>query len=722
MQREPVTQEEFKIALKQSVALRWADDNEQIDHLLKNLPTDETLASNRGRAEYAELLDRVNPRAKVITRTLKRDVQELRVKREPVILSVEMTKTERAFYEKVTDAVREYCEDNDVLDGFLLTIPQRQMSSCMAGAYEAWKSQKTIEPPSSDEEFAVEISGEVIESLDSKSIQKSEGGLTRTLSEIARKISNGNDLQKNDSKFAELLKNLKQYWVDYPGRKVVLFAFYRNTLHYLEKRLKENGILPAVLHGGMDKQAILDAFKDDEGPQILLSSEVASEGVDLQFSSLLINYDLPWNPAKIEQRIGRIDRIGQEAEKILIWNLVYKNTLDERVCIRLDERLKVFRATLGSMEEVLGEEVKKLTRDLLTHKLTPEAEGERLKQFDLVVEKLRIGQEQLDARASELIVHGDFIQNKAKAANELGRYIKGEDLYFYVKDYLEKEFSGSRLIVESDGEVKKCSIQFSIEAKVEFHDFLLSNKLLGRTLLLSSKPPTLWFDNQHGSMPKNVEKVTQDHPLIRFIASQQSNLTKRGYYLTSAIELSEGKAKGILKGTYVYVVSRWSFPGPRDVERLVYEACNIETGESLQSEQAELLINSAAINGNDWHAAAANVLDHVAVANLQNDCKSLIDEKFSIAIGAQERESRDRINEMNAALEKEYERKKIEYEQKRTMYTGSNNPSHKGALTRAYRNLKKLEEKYEIKKHQNHKKISGKSVQDEVSSGVIMVS
>ena len=93
-----------------------------------------------------------------------------------------------------------------------------------------------------------------------------------------------------------------------------------------------------MLHGGMDKHGVLRHFESTEGPDILISSEVASEGVDLQFSSLLINYDLPWNPARIEQRIGRIDRIGQEAEKILIWNFIYTHTIDERIYDRLLER------------------------------------------------------------------------------------------------------------------------------------------------------------------------------------------------------------------------------------------------------------------------------------------------------------------------------------------------------------------------------------------------
>src|SRR5258708_29836554 len=102
--------------------------------------------------------------------------------------------------------------------------------------------------------------------------------------------------------------------------------------------------------GGREKQAALERFGSGGGPGLLLSSEVASEGVDLQFSSLVVNYDLPWNPMRIEQRVGRIDRIGQKADAILIWNLLYADTLDDRVYSRLFERLEIFTHSLGSTE------------------------------------------------------------------------------------------------------------------------------------------------------------------------------------------------------------------------------------------------------------------------------------------------------------------------------------------------------------------------------------
>ncbi len=722
LQAGAVKQSEFKAALMQSVDLRWFDDSEQVKHLIENLPDDETLATHRGRAKYADLLDRLNPRAKVITRTLKRDVSEFRVQREPSTIRINMSDSERQFYERVTEAVRSYCELNDASEGFLLTIPQRQMSSCMAAACQGWRNRLTGMQLAYEDELT-ELDADTPLTEDEKPLTQipptSGGELIRLLVSISAEFGDFNALSVNDSKFSALLGYLRTYWKENPDKKVVLFAFYRNTLTYLERRLADVGIRSAVLYGGMDKQAVLRGFESTEGPQILLSSEVAAEGVDLQFSSLLVNYDLPWNPAKIEQRIGRIDRIGQDAPKILIWNMVYADTLDERVHDRLLDRLNIFKSALGSMEEILGAEVRSLTSDLLTHKLTPEGEEKRIEQTALALENLRITQEQLDQRSSQLLGHGDFIQNKAKAAFDLGRFIRGEDLYFYVKDFLDKNYPGSRLIVDDDV-VRKGKIELSIEARVDFSAFLIDAKLLGKTSMLSNNPNTLWFDNQVGAAPRGVEKITQDHPFIRFVSVKQST-GKTCYRPTSALSISQVKVPAVPAGTYVFHVMRWTFSGPRDSEKLVYEARCVETGAVLDEDQSEFLVDSSALHGNDWHAVARNVLNHAAIANVQDDCRAAIEERFVGTKATQLRENRDRIREMNAALDQDLARRKAAIELRVSGYQNSSDPKHKRVISMELGKLKKLEEKYAEKKLSNSLKESIDPRQKDVSSGVILV-
>ena len=726
--REVVSQTDFVAALEHALTLRFFDDSAQIKFLLAAPPSDELLASARGRAQLAEQLDRINPRAKVIARTLKRDVQELRVQREPVTIKANMSPVERLFYERVTFAVRDFCERNEVSEGFMLTIPQRQMASCMAAACRGWAERLKRAADDGDEEAIYELYGdagvvddEVPQIPAARTPQRSEPGeLLRVLMGIARDVGNFKALEASDSKFSALALSLKNYWRDKPGRKVVLFAFYRNTLYYLQEQLVKIGVRAVVLHGGMDKHAVLRLFESVDGPTVLLSSEVASEGVDLQFSSLVVNYDLPWNPAKIEQRIGRIDRIGQAEPKILIWNMVYADTLDDRVLERLLDRLEIFKTALGSMEEILGATVRELSLDLLSHQLTPENEKNRIDRAMVAIETLRQQQEVLEANATQLMGHGDFIQNKVKAAHELGRYIRGEDLLAYVRDYVEKEFPGSRLLV-SERDPLEANLELSVDGRVHFNQFINANRLNGRTAILAAVPPRLLFDNRLGTAPRGVEKVTQDHPLVRFVSERQKGAGKAPmYFPTAAIELPRSAAGGLVAGAYVYVVMRWTLSGSRDLERLVYQVQSIDTGLVLEDDAAESLVNSAALNGRDWHGVKRS-LDHERCGQIQDACRANIEDLYRGAKAAQDRENRDRVRAMIGSLEEDLRRRKQASDTRIADYESASDPKRRRLVPMERGKLKQLTQRYEEKIAELHLKESLNASDSAVSSGVIRI-
>lgn len=137
-------------------------------------------------------------------------------------------------------------------------------------------------------------------------------------------------------------------------KKVVVFAVFVATLKYLKIRLAKQGVKCALLDGSIeDRQSVIDKFKADDDVQVLLSSEVGSEGLDMQFCDTIVNYDLPWNPMVVEQRIGRIDRIGQTAENIFIYNFVVKGSITEDIYDRLDHRIGIFKGTIGDLEPIL---------------------------------------------------------------------------------------------------------------------------------------------------------------------------------------------------------------------------------------------------------------------------------------------------------------------------------------------------------------------------------
>ncbi len=142
---------------------------------------------------------------------------------------------------------------------------------------------------------------------------------------------------------------------------------------------------PAPRVEEMERQRLRDRFRadraDPEALDVLLSSEVGCEGLDYEFCDRLVNYDIPWNPMRVEQRIGRIDRFGQPSAKVLVFNFVTPGTIEERVFHRCWERLGLFRDTLGDLEGVLGDTVQNLNDLVTSMELTPDQIDERARQL-----------------------------------------------------------------------------------------------------------------------------------------------------------------------------------------------------------------------------------------------------------------------------------------------------------------------------------------------------
>ena len=144
-------------------------------------------------------------------------------------------------------------------------------------------------------------------------------------------------------------------------RKLIIFTEARDTLDYLQRKVKDRLGQPdavAVIHGGVPREArrkVVERFMQDRDLLVLIANDAAGEGVNLQRGHLMVNYDLPWNPNKIEQRFGRIHRIGQ-VEVCHLWNLVAKDTREGQVYARLLDKLEAARQALGGrVYDVLGE-------------------------------------------------------------------------------------------------------------------------------------------------------------------------------------------------------------------------------------------------------------------------------------------------------------------------------------------------------------------------------
>ncbi len=139
-----------------------------------------------------------------------------------------------------------------------------------------------------------------------------------------------------------------------PGEKVLLFTHFRRTLDLLAERLRSLDISFVVYHGEMSSAAKNQAIADFQSDaQVLLSTEAAGEGRNLQFCRTMINFDIPWNPMRIEQRVGRIHRVGQDRE-VRIYNLSARGTVEDYLLEILDQKLNMFELVIGEMDMILG--------------------------------------------------------------------------------------------------------------------------------------------------------------------------------------------------------------------------------------------------------------------------------------------------------------------------------------------------------------------------------
>ena len=605
----PISQSTLIETLQKATKHYILQNNQQIAALINNPPTDDELSNSEFRAKLAFQLDGINLLSRTFTRTRKRDVTEWRVIRVPTALSTKMTDVEREVYERVTEKVRQYAQENDLSEGLIQTIPQRQVSSSIPAAIRAWlKKGGNWDEEDSFNTEAHELEIETTE--DSNKKAQNIGPLLKELISFANGLGLPlTKLYEQDTKFNLLSSNLRSYWSQYPKAKIVLFSYYRETLSYLEQRLQEQGIFTAKLVGGVspdEKQSTIDWFKKDDGPQILLSSEVASEGVDLQFSSLLINYDLPWNPMKVEQRIGRIDRIGQKSDRILIWNLMYEETIDERVYSRLLRRLQESASAIGDMEAVLGDKIQSMTKDLLSHQLTPDEEIERISQTEQALANLDRQNQELEENAAYLVAHGDTILQKVKAAKEMGRFVRSSDLLHYVNDFLNTVYRGCDLQIDN-ADTLEGSIRLTTDAADAFTEFLKNNPRQKRSRIASSNSQAVKCRFQNSTIQEpGLEIIDQNHSLIRFISKEiQMGKAPRFPVITCEIDSTQVSTK---PGDYAFAIRRWSFSGAKTSEILVMKAINTHTKMPLSDEESERLINTVSVEGRNL-AGGCNQLE-----------------------------------------------------------------------------------------------------------------
>lgn len=341
------------------------------------------------------------------------DGKPLFPKRHAFTLPFKLSDEEAALYSEVTHYVREEFNRADNLEkgrkgtvGFALTILQRRLASSPAAIHQSLKRRKErLEKRVREEKILKRGAGFQLEApqyltLSDEDIDNLEDGpelemeeaeervvdlatAALTIAELAAEIEILKGLEKqaagvlrsgNDAKWVALAGALDGITKDGSGkrRKLIIFTEHRDTLRYLEEKLVSYyGCEEAVVtvHGQTprdQRRAIQESFTNDPDVLVFLATDAAGEGINLQRAHLMVNYDLPWNPNRLEQRFGRIHRIGQR-EECYLWNLIAEETREADVFLRLLQKLEQECESLnGAVFDVLGELFKeKSLRELL---------------------------------------------------------------------------------------------------------------------------------------------------------------------------------------------------------------------------------------------------------------------------------------------------------------------------------------------------------------------
>ena len=398
---------------------------------------------------------------------------------------------------------------------------------------------------------------------------------TSILMSLAQHVLNLADmLPEEDPKLESVLKIIDEKQKQ-DNNKIILFSSFRHTLSYLERKIRALNYRVAQINGGIkddDRRALRERFErdksDPEALDILLFTEVGSEGLDYQFCDTMINYDLPWNPMRIEQRIGRIDRRGQKSEAVNIYNIITADTVDADIYSRCLMRIGIFERSIGECEEVLGAIGAQIEQIAVSTVLTDEER--RIKLEQMADNEVRRMQELSKLEDEERALFGFDLSNYT-AAKEIkdaeSPWISPLNIQRLVERYLRDRLGEGQYIIGAS-ELKL--IRLSKEARMMLlEDFRkLSNiksalKRRWENYLKGSEPMhKLTFTSETASKERKAFFITPVHPLVKQAAR---------YYATSNVSYIhlEYYSDELPEGTYPFSIYAWSYVGLNPMFRIV---------------------------------------------------------------------------------------------------------------------------------------------------------
>lgn len=453
-------------------------------------------------AEAKRLIGQMHALSAVVTRTRKVEIEEEKAVREAHPIEVHLTEPEWAFYAAFDQWQRERAMKLGMPVGFVTQMPLRLASTCLPAA------RKRV----LDRSFGDDID------LDASAMPDDEQAVVDPdlpppeVMALARALPEGVDT-KFDAFLEALLPILES------GKRVLLFTFSRVALAYLHDRLRDR-VRVDVLHGGVakgDRQTVMRRFRDHEF-DLLLASRVASEGLDFEFCSAVVNYDLPWNPMEVEQRIGRIDRFGQTEAKVVILNFHTPGTIETTIIERVHARIGVFTDSIGELEPILQSRMAELKRTMFDFELDEEQRQRRLDEILTAVEEQRLTHDDVET-ASAYLSSADqaSIDGFEEELVAQGRYVGQPELALLVKDWVRNDEiaswnpSDDGRFLEVRGTAKLAAELLAVQSAGERSAFELET--LARQLR-DERVVTVCLDQETARIGTS-DLLTANHPMVR---------------------------------------------------------------------------------------------------------------------------------------------------------------------------------------------------------------
>lgn len=583
--QEPGWQDAAIASLDQAASTPWGQailrHNPIFSYLRSALSKDDI--PHEDRVKMISDTEEMHTFAGVINRTRRRDIGNFTV-RKPETVVVPFSPAQQQLHDELLRIQAEIF--SQIHDGvnikFMMTTIRRQAASCLFG----------LAP------FLEEILNRHIDELawaeaDDFGIPENES-LTSIQTQIQSLLVAARALDTNDPKLEALRKIIRDKQT-LQNNKIMLFSSFRHTLNYLFQHLSKDGIRIGLVHGGTpdeDRVALRARFEkskeDDDCLDLLLFSEIGCEGLDYQFCDCIVNYDLPWNPMRVEQRIGRIDRNGQKSESVAIVNLITPGTVDADIYERCLVRIGVFNNALGESEEILGEITREIRSIAENFNLSEDERKQQLQQ--LSDNKIRLIQEQEALEQKQMELFGIRLpqeQMNREIADASSFWLSPSSLQRLTVLYLHRMFGKDQEYILGEKPLK--TLRLSQEARnhllKDFQQLTKHNTSVYREwenwLKGSSQHLQITFESDCAMEHPEAIFIMPLHPLVK----QAAQGLETGQRVVTNLAAT---SNAIPAGRYEFAVYQWRFHG-------IKEDCVLKpiASKTLVSEQLGRLLENA---------------------------------------------------------------------------------------------------------------------------------